>query len=527
MMGGLENGPVMCPSIRRIYLERSGRLTVAKTKKWTSKRDGRVTKMIHTVILSFFILTILSLSVLGESTTMYTPPSPENPILIKKIVTPVESGKNIGNMLRIWVEITPRIEHIASMQINEIIDDSFQIVRINESEVVPIHSMILKSQHDISSFRLAQIRGDKNLEENFEHKFLADAYYKYRIKADYDIFFFFLSNLDNTPENVKNILNYLYYDFDILWAEPYRAYVAVNYGNHSDVIYTFSDADQNDWAELRVDDIKTNGTAYLKISDNRNYSLQFNTTKENKQLFDYAGIFRLNVSHLSINERLYYWYYVKPKRSGISITESTISIDRMPEISYPLEIDVQKPDMKFEVSPIPETYQVYAAKGWWNPFFQDKLKLEYKITYSGNASKEYLDKIKIMFEKPEGGHFSYIEGIRPTGVCVLNFSSYRTTTIDANIEYNSTGEFQIPGIVIEGELYKKPNQNIKVDDPISRNRDLIITYITSIISFLLGFVFREELAEKIKSALRYLRLRIFKKKDSPQGDHTLQEDYIQ
>jgi hypothetical protein len=65
----------------------------------------------------------------------YTPagyaPSPNDPLLIKKVIKRDESGKGVGNRLRVYVEITKRDRKrtkIEDLDIYEIVDDSLQII---------------------------------------------------------------------------------------------------------------------------------------------------------------------------------------------------------------------------------------------------------------------------------------------------------------------------------------------------------------------------------------------------------------
>jgi hypothetical protein len=500
--------------------------------------------MIYKTIFSIILLAILSVSnqplVAGEKISQaYTSSSPEDLILVQKIVTPVQTGKGLGNMLRVWVEVAARDE-IERMEINEIVDDSLQITKLDLSNIEPIHFLKLASPREIGFLRLALIRGDPILIDTiYGSDIIGSNIYKNDIKAEYDQFQISLSNLpthSNISENgqdINYILNILKYNFECPWANPNECNFYLHQQNSSYLVDIISNSDPGNWARLEIENLNENyGMANLTLSDNRNYALQFITnTGGEKQLSDQAGILRLYVSHLSPRERLFYWYYVKPKRSGTLETESMISIYykgvREPDISYPLQIKVGKPDMNFEVSPILEKSRIYAAGGLWGSIFHDLLNLRYEISYKGNASSQYTQRIKIELEEPEGGHFSNIKGTpEPTRIYLLDFSSNRKIAINTNILYNNTGIFQIPGIWIEGKRYES-NMMVTIDDPLSRNRDLIFAYLASIIGFLLTIVFREDLAEKIRSVLKYIKMRLLGKKDQSQEKEYALQEYIQ
>ncbi|MCX6678172.1 MAG: hypothetical protein NTU95_09550 [Methanothrix sp.] len=482
-------------------------------------------------------------------------PATGGPLTIKKVVTAVEAGKGYGNRLRVDVEITSikknkNDDEIKDIDIYELADESLNIVppadNIDEvsREVYPEELKKLSSEETHESFSdmpLINFKKLSSLEDIGLHELdlLRDRplisvdpdiskkvyaspemetevkYYPPKI-INYNVFYWDkIKGIDaNNSERIKNIMNlskYLKNNFGIKWVDPQAkiSYPPYN-GSKKEAINITDENESNEWIRIEIDDPdRDDGIALLNISGQMTYYLKFDTDKTNKNIWrvsDWNGIMRFHVKSLDSKDRLFYWYYVRPKKSGAFNTESIIRINDedysgWPDIIKPLNIKVDDPDLRFEVVPILEDSKVFVDPpwldtsmwGWMIPTKWIRLNLKYLITYTGSASTTYLDEIEVEM-KPSDSCRCYDKS-RPlidknNLTTIENFRKDNTIFLDRQISYNSSGTYQIPAIWIEGSphIFK---DTVTVDNPVLRWYDIFNSYYTIITALLIILVNKE------------------------------------
>jgi hypothetical protein len=334
------------------------------------------------------------------------------------------------------------------------------------------------------------------------------------------------SNVSTNGSDVKNLLKLLEQDFDVKWAIPNNSNISLK---HFETIYTKNeevtieneDKYSNDCVNIQINNSTINrGKALMNISGLTTYDLNFvndaGKGNKGKWICDWNGLLKFHVNDFSSRDRLVYWYYVKPKKSGAFHTESMVRISDKayagwPDITYPIDIDVNEPDLRFNVTPILDSSNVY-ADGWYSgiPGFKEMLNLKYSINYIGSAGVPYTNNVpakwneQIKDEQIMSSYHIYDNGkpddlSRPLN---LDFSKKKRYTINKSIIYDKEGKYQIPGLLI-GDKSITFSNTITVDNPISRNKEIILFSI-AVIGFLLGLVFNKELKNSIKSLKRKL-----------------------
>jgi hypothetical protein len=220
------------------------------------------------------------------------------------------------------------------------------------------------------------------------------------------------------------------------------------------------------------------------------YYLNFETSMLNKSqwnISDRNEILRFNTKSLGSKDRLFYWYYVRPKKSGVFNTETILRIKDedfkgWPDIIYPMNIEVGKPDYRFEVNPILGSTKVFFNSSWI-PDKWKKLDITYIIRYTGAASNTYLKNINVEVKSADG----YLYG---NNSARLNFNTNNIISLNRQISYNKTGTYTIPAIWIEGTPYLF-KETVTVDEPIIRWWSMINSYYTIIAALLLILVNKE------------------------------------
>jgi hypothetical protein len=279
------------------------------------------------------------------------------------------------------------------------------------------------------------------------------------------------------------------------------------YYQMKDVINISNKNDPDQWIQFQIDDIDIEdgeGVAFLNISEGATYYLRFDRSDTNKNIWnisDWNGIMQFHVRSLSSKDRLFYWYYVRPKKSGDFDTESIIRINDedykgWPDTIYPLTISIGKSDFRFEVTPILIGPKVYSNSSLWSwlPQKWRTTKIKYLITYTGSASYTYLGKIRVKID-PEKGCKVYYNGteISSNQTIPLSFIDKNPQSLVTMISYDDTGTFRIPALWIEGKPYIF-EKTVLVDNPFTRLYDIMNTYYT-IITFFLAVLVKKQLIE--------------------------------
>jgi hypothetical protein len=489
--------------------------------------------------------------------TYYTPvgyaPATAGPLTIKKVAHPVETGKGSANRIRVDVEITSAKKNrdddlINDINIYEYVDESLNIVppadniddvarsidsseefqgssRVEEynffSEMPLINFKKLSTIDSIGFLKLALMRENPMCSANTDiyKKIYATPELEGMVRYEspyiinYPIFCFNKFNESDFNDangigNLNSLSEYLDDSFGIDWIMPHE--VTFNYEKPKDIIKSINiskkteEGEVDDWIRIKIDDVnRTEGLALLELSGRTTYYLRFNTSdidSDTWQISDWNGIMGFHVKSLSSKDRLFFWYYVRPKKSGDFSTESIIRINDKdyqgwPDIIYPFNIEVESPDFRFEVTPILEDSKVYANSDLWRwfPNSSKRLALKYLITYSGDSSRTYLGNVNLTLEQPDGCQL-YLDSKEGNPIDDNNltfyekdFSKRKTVSLERYISYDNTGTYRIPELWIEGtpHLFK---ETLIVDDPIKRWYEILNSYYTILTALLLLLV---------------------------------------
>ena len=235
---------------------------------------------------------------------------------------------------------------ILDIDIYELVDDSLSIVPPNDNlnNNLIIFKRV-KALDDISEMKLALYQEQTSFaDENSPPE--KNVTYKKPMIFNHTIFNW--DNLSNAnSSDLQDLSKYLKDHFDLDWADAELINISgpehrfIN-GKKKELIYINSTKDKDDWVLLQTDDrIGSEGIVLMDISGQRSYLLRANSKEKGKRwINDWNGVLSLHLDNLSTRERLYYWYYIKPKKSGISHTESLVRINDAfwkgcPDITYP------------------------------------------------------------------------------------------------------------------------------------------------------------------------------------------------
>jgi hypothetical protein len=458
-------------------------------------------------------------------------PSPYDPLIITKDIIRKESGKGVGNIQRIEVEIIKKNrkrDEIKDIYIYEIVDDSLQILSPKDDpRAALINFKKLNSLEDIGELKDILFRPVSYYSQEYESRnvvlpegmepdvAVVNPRTSYSgIKLNWD-------NISiNGSNDSLNLLNMLKEDFNIKWADRENSVISpikYIYKNNikNEIIYINKkngEADEKIWMQI-IGSIKGTETVELNISGQTNYNLTLENKTENGQrrllIYDWNPNLQLHVRDFSSRDRLFYWYYVKPKKSGSFNAETIVrindeSLSGYPDIIYPQKIDVSEADLRFEVKPIIASSKVYANEGY-SGLFGEKLKVEYLIKFIGDASSQYRSRVKVkIYNSTDKYHYVVNEDDS------LDFNNiYNSSNI--SIVYDTPGVYKIPSIWIEDQLYDF-DDTITVDTPLQRNKEGI-TFFIAIFGFLLGLIFNKELNNALKK-----RVDFFKRKKKADGE---------
>ncbi|MGV8175492.1 MAG: hypothetical protein ACP5OU_07300 [Methanothrix sp.] len=447
-------------------------------------------------------------------------PSPYDALSIKKEITREESGKGVGNRMSVDVEIMKKDRkraEIEDLDIYEIVDDSLQILSPQDDpRIALINFKKLNSLDDIGELKDILFRPGSYYSQDYESR---NVVFPEGMEPYVAVVYPMTSysgiklNWDNISINGSNdslsLLNLLKEDFNIKWADREISSISpiiYIYKNNikNEVIYINSTKDEPDdkiWLQINGS-IKERGTAELNISGQTQYNLTAENETENGNrrllIYDWNPNLRLHVKDFSSRDRLFYWYYVKPKKSGSFNAETIVriydeSMAGTPDIIYPMKVDVHEADLRFEVKPILGSSKVYANE-WLGKLFGEKLKIEYIIKFIGDASPQYIKNVKVeMHNSTDKYHY---EGKNVQWLDFRNKYNY----YNINILYDKPGVYQIPSILIEGQHYDF-DETITVDTLVQRNKEMI-SFFMAIIAFLLGLIFNKELKNGLKKRFK-------------------------
>jgi len=427
-----------------------------------------------------------------------------DPILIKKSINPVskEEYYNLGDLLKIYVEITNTKKNKASpvlnnISIREIVDNDFRVVSPIYSKKYEFSNICDCKLSLYEEWDIDERKENGRVEE--PETFHDYIYYQknsniYSSPLNYskikDTYLFNLDNITkNNTEEQKNLLNILHERFDVNWAKA--NYTTINvidsvkngFKKNNSLIWINSTLNPED--SIRIDTIEdiNNSKAMLIFPDDKYYGLKMKKTREGaREIFDWNVIQGINNIPLPAQSKLVYWYYVLPKREGNFFTESVIQIlddayYSWPYIVYPMQIEITEPDLDFEVHPVVEKYNVYVDSGIWS-LLGDSLSINYYITYRGKPLASY-DNKRIIIELDESNSNYYYVDENGTLINTLqpkkyfsDFDNRKSQKFGINISYNETYTYPIPGMSVNGMHFSFNDQKITVDTPIERYNDI-------------------------------------------------------
>jgi hypothetical protein len=471
----------------------------------------------------------------GEpSVSYYTPAgyasASGEPLLIRKKIVPLDRGMGVGNRLKVVVEVTKRDkkrEEIEDLDIYEYVDDYLNLISLENGTLMGFDK--LNSAEDMGELMDDLYRPDSPYyyrgvdlrEEIFPVGSEPDLIYRPPSNIDPHIAINWYNISLNGSKDREKILNLLKDDFGVKWANPESSSVSpILYEDNKSVIYINGTEDNTDkQVQIRINSSATDTKiAELIILNRTTYYLNVdNETTKGRDLlwiYDWNGMLRLHVNHFSSKDRLFYWYYIKPKKSGVFNTASIVKIRDedwagWPDIINPLDIVVSEPDLSFEVTPIMGTNRVYA---------NEKLRIRYIVNFTGGMASTYKSNINCTFYDATD-EFFYIDEMdkkqEKIGPKFLDFSENNYNFSDINISYKYPGMHQIPAIWIEGRLYI-PRETITADTFVVRNKELIYFFI-AISSFFMGLIFNKELKNKLRNIFNHIGIWI-KGGESPKID---------
>jgi hypothetical protein len=407
--------------------------------------------------------------------------STEDLISIKKMILPAKKDAYIlGEPLRVLIEIkniNKNIinDRIVNIFIREVIDDDLGVSGNSGKWKIVDFNEISRMKSDLFRNNSININGESC--ESWP--------------IEYELF-----NLDKIINNSKGnderskLKSILYNSFDVEWIKKDDVtFLPIKTKNLTGLNITTNS--RGDWVEL-INDL--NKSITLNISNNRKYVLKINEKKEgalvSRYINDtnyYLGIYRDN---LSTRETLLFWYDIYPRKSGIFKTETLLRFydsehSKVHDLSYPIDIEVKQSTPKFEINPKPLKFQVYK----WSRGSTNWLDIIYDITYMGGSTEPTCNQVTIELDKPLEGYFYYLndKGKRDDYIAerssfkdYSSFNKFETKQIKLRVAYPNTGNYYLPGIWINGEHYTFKEEQILVDDWLSRNLNILSIWIASI-----------------------------------------------
>ena len=458
----------------------------------------------------------------------YTPTS-GNPLLIKKALATAKSQDRyvLGDEILVYVEITNTKKELENILIREIIDDDLQLITPT-GYCTPIGAV---RTNDIDKISKQEQEFFKSQSGYIPYKDSTKIFKSYLAKDNiYPVFINSSSFLFNWSYQCKNnsckfddateknrIKDFLRYGYDIDWIND----TEINCANELNTSFIYiNGSHSNDRITFKVQDIgrianNIEEKVLMNISDERSYTFSINESNGVLKVWDRNNILGFNLDKLSKREKVIYWYYVIPKRSGIFNVETLARVydenyPNSPDISNPKEIIVKTPDLEFEVKPGLNKYNIY--QDGWSGIFKEDLNLVYDITFVGDAPDKFIDNIDIKLDKTK------MDDIEFNGTSSsLDFSVNRTQRISERAKYPKTGIYRVPSLWIDGKYYAVESQGITVDTPLERHRDILSLFIAAI-ALVFGLIFNKEIKKEVG------KLRRSKGKKEPNHETQAQMD---
>lgn len=413
------------------------------------------------------------------------PSSCKDPFIVTKTISPdSENGYLLGDQLLISVEIKYVNQKTTSMngiRVFEIIDDDLYVV---DNEYKYCYTLCTLEQICDYKRNLDNLGSMNGLGEHSDN--IVDCY-KCTYNCDICNDTHKLFNWDNiTKTDVGNLslLNLLRYNYDIKWAENETSRIFKT-DNNTRIYVNHTTTD--DYVEITNNHIKNTSKLQICDGESRTYWLLYNNSSGVVDIYDKSTLLKMNVRNLRWNDRLIYYYYVKPKKHGYFKTDTIIrtnsSFDQSyTDIEYPLDLRINYPDPKFDVDLKLKQSRIYK---------DDILDLIFDITYLGGASEPCCNNISVKPDKDiTNDYYYYVNNESARDMPIENCSSetfcmYGTSQIIYHVEYPEPGVYSLPGIWIDEKHYTFNEKQIIVD----RNWAYRYPEMASIIFGFIGLIF--------------------------------------
>ncbi|GEM_PF-2074918 len=417
------------------------------------------------------------------------PPSKESYMLDKSLCVLVEL-KNNNRCNSCWYTIY-------NLNFSEILDD--ELCLSNEDIYYSLSGDLSEISNLYAHLYNSTDRCHLNLTNIFKQT--------YKCYVEPESYFLFRWNKSDVSGNLsklhEQILTILKDTYGVNWAEISPENITYTYNNSSQCI-TFTSVEDKTVSILCN---KNTSTSELTIYDGRSYPLAYEDNGKSFTFYDSTKIIKPNSSdHITLkpHERLFYLYYIIPKRSGVFYANTLLKSNEntiRPYIDYPLDIEIEQPIPEFDVSLELNTDQI---------FYNKHLLLKYDITYL-SGGHDQCKNICARSERVDTNttYYSYL----PDNNCkyiILNNTSTHTqyiqtiplirkhTTEQAYflIKYPRTGVFSVPGIWINGKHYDFEGTHITVDHPFSRYN---VLFFLSLVLTCLGLISKHSKSERPKA----------------------------
>lgn len=244
---------------------------------------------------------------------------------------------------------------------------------------------------------------------------------------------------------------------------------------------------------------------YQKYTNQSNFFL-LNKNTNNTFIIDKNNILnseKLVSDNIGKKGRLIYWYYIKPKESGIYKTKTIIRTnEEYPDIEESLKVDINEPNPHFIVDVTGQKLEVECG---------ELLNLTYNIRYIGGSIDPFLCDLKINNTPKEyeiiNGQDMYRDEY---------FGTNDLKQIYVLVKYKYPGKYYLPDLLIIGKdepgkqkKYMFKRDTVVVIDFIQKNRDLISWTILAA-GIIIGQIYGQDINRLTKYILHLLRkVRIF------------------
>lgn len=226
---------------------------------------------------------------------------------------------------------------------------------------------------------------------------------------------------------------------------------------------------------------KINTKTGKEDAKNRIYNLYINENNHHLNVYTLGNTLTINANNINSKKRLIYWYYVKPKKSGIFNTDTIVTIfgNDNPDVECPLEISIKDPNPEFEVNLKLRKLEISE---------NENLDIIYDINYLGGASKPYCDGIAVKFDN-NSKDYTFVNNSETNAnninTHIISFCLNGTTSINKTIVYPNEGIYSLPGIWINDKHYNFKDEHIIVENWLERNKE-VFGFVFALLALIFG-----------------------------------------